>query len=193
MDLERDQFVVRYDGSLARESDLIAASEGEGFKAQVVSDPPTIEEDPPFFRAAMARARREQKPLVLDFTATWCQPCLRMIRETFPDPKVAPLLERCVLVKIDTDEHPGLSQKYGVVGLPDIRLLTSAAKEVRRLRDFQTPDAFALELGELLAAAASDSNEATRFIDLSKGEEELREAFNSDRGHVRLILILSPT
>ncbi len=192
MDLERDEFVVRYDASLARVSDLIAASTGVGFKAQVVSDPPAIEDEPPFFREAMAQARREQKPLVLDFTATWCQPCLRMIRETFPDPKVAPLLERCVLVKIDTDEHPGLSQKYGVVGLPDIRLLTSDEKEVRRLRDFHTPDAFAGALEELLATAATDSSDA-RFVDLSNGEEELREAFNSDRGDVRLILILSPT
>ena len=55
------------------------------------------------------------------------------------------------------------------------------------------PDAFAGALEELLATEATNSSDATKFFDLSKGEEELREAFNSDRGHVRLILILSPT
>ena len=48
-----------------------------------------------------------------------------MLRETLPDPLVADLLdERCVLVTVDTNEHPGLAQKYNVVGLPDIRFVT---------------------------------------------------------------------
>ncbi len=191
MDLERDEFVVRYDASLAQDSDLIKVSKTAGFTATVVADLPPTEEEPAFFREAFARSRREKKPLVLDFTASWCAPCLRMIRETFPDPKVAPLLERCVLIKIDTDKYPGLSRKYDVVGLPDIRLLTSEGIEFRRLRDFQTPDAFASVLEDLLAATVADG--ATRFIDLSNGEKKLREVFNRDRGHVRLILILSPT
>ena len=192
MDLERDEFVIRYDASLAQESDLIATSKTAGFAAQVVSSPPAPEDEPQFFREALAQARREQKPLVLDFTATWCVPCVRMIKETFPDPKVAPLLERCVLVKIDTDEHPNLAQQYGVVGLPDIRLLTSDGMEVRKLRDFQAADAFAGVLEELLSTSVSDAN-AAKVIDLAGGEQSLREAFNRDRGHVRLILILSPT
>jgi thiol:disulfide interchange protein len=193
MDLSRDEFIVRYDATLAQESELLATSKEAGFIAQVVSDRPTTQEEPPFYLEALARARREQKPLVLDFTASWCQPCLRMIRDTFPDPKVAPLLERSILLKIDTDEHPGLAQKYGVVGLPDIRLLTSNGKEVRKLRGFQKPDEFSGYLEKLLATNATDSRDQAKFIDLSDGEQKLREAFNSDHGNVRLILILSPT
>ena len=116
-----------------------------------------------------------------------------MIKETFPDPKVAPLLEQCVLVKVDTDEHPGLSQKFGVVGLPDIRLLTPDGEETRRLRDFQNPDAFASELETLLAAATPSSDDDASLVALSDGEQQLRDAFNEDRGMVRLVVILSPT
>jgi len=191
MDLERDEFVIQYDASLASDADLTAAGEEAGFPSQVVSVPPTFEEDPPFYREALARAAREQKPLVLDFTASWCGPCQRMLKETFPDPKVAPLLEQCVLVKIDTDEHPGLSQKFGVVGLPDIRLLKPDGEEIRRLRDFQNPDAFAGEIGTLLAATTSDND--ANLVALSYDEQQLLNAINTDRGAVRLVVILSPT
>ena len=193
MDLERDEFVIKYDASLATHADLIASAKEVGFPSQVVPDPSATEEEPTFFREALAQATREQKPLVLDFTATWCQPCQRMIRETFPDPKVAPLLEQCVLIKIDTDKYPALSQKFGVVGLPDIRLLTLAGEEIRRLRDFQDPDAFASELETLLAAASRSSDDDANLVVLSNDEQQLRGVFNDDRGQVRLIVILSPT
>lgn len=191
MDLERDEFVIKYDASLASDAELIAAGKDAGFPSQVVAEPPTTQEDPLFFREAVTKAARENKPLVLDFTASWCGPCQRMLKETFPDPKVAPLLEQCVLVKIDTDEHPGLSQKFGVVGLPDIRLLKPDGKEIRRLRDFQNPDAFAGEIDSLLAATTSDND--ANLVALSYDEQQLRDAFNEDRGTVRLVVILSPT
>lgn len=191
MDLERDEFVIKYDASLASDAELVAAGKAAGFPSQVVADPPTTEADPLFFREAVSKAAREQKPLVLDFTAAWCVPCQRMLKETFPDPKVAPLLEQCVLVKIDTDEHPALSQKFGVVGLPDIRLLKPDGEEIRRLRDFQNPDAFAGEIETLLATSTSDND--ANLVALAYDEQQLRDAFNEDRGMVRLVVILSPT
>ncbi|MCA9123663.1 MAG: DUF255 domain-containing protein [Planctomycetaceae bacterium] len=191
MDLERDKFVVNYDASLAAEADLIATIEQEGFTAAVQATDRAVE-DPEFFREALAKARREKKPIVLDFTASWCVPCQRMLRETFPDEKVARLLERFVLIKVDTDEQPTLANKYAAVGLPDVRLLSPEGEELRRFCDFQGPDDFAQELDELLAEVAVKAT-GDELIGLSADEGELKEAFNRDVGNVRLMLILSPT
>lgn len=191
MDLERDEFVVSYDASASTEAGLIAVIAKQGFTARVASTAQAVEE-PAFFREALGKARREDKPVVLDFSASWCVPCQRMLRETFPDERVAPLLERFVLVKVDTDEHPALANKYGAVGLPDVRLLSPDGEELRRFRDFQGPEAFARALDEVLAEVAA-SNGGDGLVALSDGERELREAFNGDAGRVRLVLALSPT
>lgn len=190
MDLERDEFVVDYDAARTTEDKLIATSKQAGFPARVV---PTSElDDPLFFREALAKARQENKPIVLDFTASWCAPCQRMLKETFPHPKVAPLLERSVFVKVDADEYPALAKRFGAVALPDVRFLSSDGKELRRLEGFQGPDAFAQALDGLLkqvdAGALSEN-----LVVLTDGELELKEAFNRDVGKVRLILVLSPT
>ena len=93
---------------------------------------------------------------------------------------------------MDTDELPELANKYSAVGLPDVRLLSPEGEELLRFRDFQGPDAFAQALDELLADVASDET-GDELIALSDGELELKEAFNRDRGNIRLVLVLSPT
>ena len=159
MVLERDEFIVTYDAATATEDEIVAIAGEAGFAARVVSDdfeletealPPSDEELPAFFTALQEQARRENKFFVVDFSAPWCLPCQRMIRETFPDPRVAPLLEQCVFLKVDTDEKPALARHFGVAGLPDIRILSPEGEEVRRLRDFQSPESFAEELKSLI-------------------------------------------
>ncbi len=189
MELERDEFIVQYDASRSSLEDLMATSKSTGFPATVVKDTPSSE-TPAFFETALTRAKSERKLLVVDFTASWCPPCQKMLRETFPDPLVADLLgERCVLVTVDTDEHPRIAQRYSVVGLPDIRFLSPDGEEMHRQRDFQDAEQFEVTLKRLVLQVERADN----LVDVADEEKNVREIFNQDSEHVRLLLVLSPT
>jgi len=194
MELERDEFLITFDAGATSVDNLLDVSKRLGFAASLVSAEATSEqtEDAAFFAEALAKARREQKPVVIDFTASWCEPCQRMLRDTLPNANVAALLEQCVFVKVDTDKHPQLAERFGVVGLPDIRFLSPAGNQLRRFLDFQEPEAFSVALEDLLQSNVALLDDGT-LVALSEGESKLKEAFNRDAGHVRLVLILSPT
>jgi thiol:disulfide interchange protein len=159
MVLERDEFIVTYDPAKATDELLIKTVKESGYTAQVVSDQakkPAQEEKtvlPGGFTVldkALAQAKRENKPLVLDFHAEWCVPCRQMESQVFPDREVAARLKKVVFVRIDTDKEPELSEQLGVVGLPDIRFATSDGRIVRKSVGFQNAPDFSKQLDELI-------------------------------------------
>lgn len=160
MRLERDEFVITYDATKATQKLLIATIRKSGYTAQVVTGknqgnaaeptPTLLPQGFPLLDAALAQAKQERKPIVLDFSAQWCAPCQRMERTNFADPRVKQLLERCILVKIDTDREEALARQLGVVGLPDLRFVTPDGKVVKQLRGFQAAEPFIDELLRLI-------------------------------------------
>ena len=64
-------------------------------------------------------ARSATVPVLVDFWAPWCQPCLRL----------SPVIEQAVgatdgaveLVKIDIDQNPTLARRFGVQGIPNVK------------------------------------------------------------------------
>jgi uncharacterized protein len=67
----------------------------------------------PWGAEALARAREENKPVLLDIGAVWCHWCHVMDGESYEDPKVAELLNRdFVCIKVDRDERPDVDARY---------------------------------------------------------------------------------
>ena len=67
--------------------------------------------------------KSHEKPVLVDFYATWCGPCKMLM----------PILETLVqeydfvLAKVDIDANPELAQQYQVSGVPDVRLVMAGA------------------------------------------------------------------
>ena len=68
-------------------------------------------------------------PVVVDFWASWCGPCLMVAPEL---EKVAEQSAgRLVVAKVNTEELPGLSQRFSVRSIPTMALF-AGGKEVGR-------------------------------------------------------------
>ena len=62
---------------------------------------------------AFERARRENKPVLLDIGAVWCHWCHVMDRESYENPKTAEIINgNFVAVKVDRDERPDVDTRY---------------------------------------------------------------------------------
>jgi len=100
---------------------------------------------------ALARSKTEKRPLLVDFTATWCGACQEMAKDTFADPRVMTKAGNFVAVKIDAtnDEDPAVTavmDKYKVKGLPTVLLIDSSGTERKRFTEFVGPERFLTEI-----------------------------------------------
>jgi hypothetical protein len=63
--------------------------------------------------AAFARARQEDKPILLDIGAVWCHWCHVMDRESYESLEVARIInESFIPIKVDRDERPDIDARY---------------------------------------------------------------------------------
>jgi thiol:disulfide interchange protein DsbD len=97
--------------------------------------------------AARAQALRENRPLLIDFTAAWCVACKELDKLTFSEKAVGTEMSRFVAVKVDAthDDDPavqGAMARYRVRGLPTVLVFDSRGQESLRFTEFVPPERF---------------------------------------------------
>ena len=88
-----------------------------------MANPHVLELDDHTFDAAVLRS---DVPVLVDFGATWCQPCKAL----------APIVEalaaesagRLVVAKVDIDESPEVAKRYGIRGAPTVLVLAKGER-----------------------------------------------------------------
>ncbi|MGB6545421.1 MAG: thioredoxin domain-containing protein [Candidatus Acidiferrales bacterium] len=62
---------------------------------------------------AFARARAEDRPILLDIGAVWCHWCHVIDRESYENPEIAAIINKLfIAVKVDRDERPDVDARY---------------------------------------------------------------------------------
>ena len=68
-------------------------------------------------------------PVLADFWAPWCGPCRAMAPHF--ERAAAALKDRVRLVKVNTEEAPGLAQRYGIRAIPTLVLFKGGVEAKR--------------------------------------------------------------
>jgi thiol-disulfide isomerase/thioredoxin len=76
------------------------------------------------FQQGLAEADRDNKPMLLFFTAKWCQYCHQMAAEAFTNPQVVGLSEKFVCVLVDADSQPEICRQFHVSAFPTVQFVS---------------------------------------------------------------------
>ena len=74
---------------------------------------------------------QSDKPVLVDFWAVWCAPCIALT------PTIEALAEKYAdnarVVKINVDENPAVTNRYGIRGMPTLILFKNGTEQERVL------------------------------------------------------------
>jgi uncharacterized protein YyaL (SSP411 family) len=153
--------------------------------------------------AAFARAKHEDKPILLDIGAVWCHWCHVIDRESYENAEIAGLInENFVAVKVDRDERPDVDARYqaaisaisGQGGWPLTGFLMPDGKPFFGGTYFPPDDAMGRPGFKRILKAVADSyrskrSELERAADSLAGAVAQAEMFTGARGEFDLSVV----
>jgi thiol:disulfide interchange protein DsbD len=107
---------------------------------------------------ALALAKKQGKPVMIDFMAVWCPPCRAMEDSTFSDRAVVEKASAFLPVRIDIDKqrdvaskYGALARKYGGIGIPNILFLDDDGTKLKHVVGYYGPRELVAAMDSALA------------------------------------------
>ena len=101
-------------------------------------------------------AKKSDKPVIINFHADWCLPCIKLDRITFKHSDFIRAAKDFTLIQVDLTErndpkHEALIEKYKISGVPTIIFLDKRGTERRDLRveEYLNPQDFQYRMAKL--------------------------------------------
>lgn len=87
------------------------------------------------------------KPVLVDFWATWCGPC-KMLSPVVEE-VAAELQDKLVVGKLDIDENPQTTEKFGIMSVPTL-LVFKKGEVVKQLVGYRPKNDLIAQLADVL-------------------------------------------
>ena len=85
------------------------------------------------YQQGVAESTRQAKPMLVFFTARWCEYCHQMAAEAFTHPQVVNLSNQFVCVLVDADAEPAVCQQFQITGYPTLQFLSPRGVPLERV------------------------------------------------------------
>lgn len=121
-----------------------------------------------------AIAKADGKPVLLYVHAHWCSPCNALGNEILETPEGAALLKDAVGVRVDFDTPEGrkATERFAVLNLPSLLLLSGKGREIGRVEGYTDRDQWLQELKDVRSGKGSVALLAAEVED-NPGDMEL--------------------
>ena len=95
------------------------------------------------YEAAQAKAKEENKVVMVDFYTDWCTWCKRLDEETFSNEQVIEAARNLVVVKVNAEEEGvELAEKFNVTGYPTVIFASPDGEKIGTVVGYMPPEDF---------------------------------------------------